>query len=234
MTGCRRACSTRIGWPKPTPKGNHAPVSLNGYYPEEQAPDVDEDRYKLVLDGLVDNKQSWTLDQLYALPQETQITRLVCVEGWSAIGKWSGAPPSDFLRRIGADLTAKYVHFVCAEGYSTSIDMRTALHAQTQMTFKYDGEILPVKYGFPMRIRIPTKLGFKNPKFVGLDLAVINNYPADIGKTGATTGSAAAERAKRAGAFVAASRSVRSGVSFCHHLVECNSDLGDRWHQTRK
>jgi DMSO/TMAO reductase YedYZ molybdopterin-dependent catalytic subunit len=55
------------------------------------------------------------------------------------------------------------VHFACAEGYSVSIDMPTALHAQTQMTFKFNDEILPTKFGFPMRIRMPTKLGFKNP-----------------------------------------------------------------------
>ena len=127
------------------------------------------------LDGLIENKQPWTLEQLYALPQETQITRLICVEGWSAIGKWTGVPLRDFLRRIGADLTAKYVHFACAEGYSVSIDMPTALHPQTQMTFNFDGEILPTRFGFPMRIRMPTKLGFKNPKHV-VGLAVLNNY----------------------------------------------------------
>jgi DMSO/TMAO reductase YedYZ molybdopterin-dependent catalytic subunit len=53
------------------------PFRFNAYYPGEAAPD--EDRYKLIVDGLVDNKQPWTLEQLYALPQETQITRLVCV-----------------------------------------------------------------------------------------------------------------------------------------------------------
>jgi len=151
------------------------PFPFNGYYPEEHAPDIDEERYKLVVDGLVEKKQPWTLDQLYALPQETQVTRLICVEGWSAIGKWTGTPLKDFLVRIGADLTAKYVHFVCAEGYSVSIDMPTALHPQTQMTFKFAGEILPTRLGFPMRIRIPTKLGFKNPKFV-IGLTVLNNY----------------------------------------------------------
>jgi DMSO/TMAO reductase YedYZ molybdopterin-dependent catalytic subunit len=108
-------------------------------------------------------------------PKETQITRLVCVEGWSAIGRWTGTPLREFLRRIGADTTAKYVHFTCAEGYSSSIDMATALHPQTQLTFKYDGEVLPPKYGFPMRVRIPTKLGFKNPKHV-IGLVVLNNY----------------------------------------------------------
>jgi DMSO/TMAO reductase YedYZ molybdopterin-dependent catalytic subunit len=151
------------------------PFPFNAYYPEEAAPDVDEDRFKLVVDGLVERKAPWTLEQLYALPQETQITRLICVEGWSAIGKWTGARLAEFLRRIGADTTAKYVHFACAEGYSVSIDMPTALHAQTQMTFKFDDQVLPTKFGFPMRIRMPTKLGFKNPKHV-IGLAVLNTY----------------------------------------------------------
>jgi DMSO/TMAO reductase YedYZ molybdopterin-dependent catalytic subunit len=151
------------------------PFPFNAYYREEDAPDVDEDRYRLVVDGLVQEKRAWSLPELYALPQETQITRLICVEGWSAVGKWTGTPLREFLRRIGADVTAKYVHFACAEGYWVSIDMPTALHPQTQMTFKFDGEILATKFGFPMRIRIPTKLGFKNPKHV-LGLAVLNAY----------------------------------------------------------
>jgi len=151
------------------------PFPFNAYYREDEAPDVDEERYKLQVDGLVDDKTPWTLDRLYALPQETQITRLVCVEGWSAIGSWTGTPLREFLRRIGADTRANYVHFVCAEGYSTSIDMPTALHPQTQMTFKFDGQILPQKYGFPMKVRMPTKLGFKNPKHV-VALAVLNNH----------------------------------------------------------
>src|SRR6185295_2860833 len=101
------------------------PFPFNAYYAEAEAPDVDEERYRLILDGLIANKQPWTLEQLAGLPQQTQITRLVCVEGWSAIGKWTGVPLRSFLERIGADLTAKYVHFVCAEGYFSSIDMPT-------------------------------------------------------------------------------------------------------------
>jgi DMSO/TMAO reductase YedYZ molybdopterin-dependent catalytic subunit len=151
------------------------PFRFNAYYPEEQAPDVDEERYRLIVDGLIENKQPWSLDQLNALPQETQITRLICVEGWSAIGKWTGVPLRAFLGRIGADLTARYVHFTCSEGYSSSIDMPTALHPQTQMTLAFDGQVLPTRFGFPLRIRIPTKLGFKNPKHV-IGLAVLNRY----------------------------------------------------------
>jgi DMSO/TMAO reductase YedYZ molybdopterin-dependent catalytic subunit len=142
------------------------PFPFNAYYFEDEAPEVDGDTYMLEVGGLVDNKKSWTLEELYALPQEKQITRHICVEGWSAIGSWTGTPLRDFLKRVGADLSAKYVWFQCAEGYSNTIDMPTALHPQTQMTFKFDNEILPRKYGFPMKIRIPTKLGFKNPKYV--------------------------------------------------------------------
>jgi DMSO/TMAO reductase YedYZ molybdopterin-dependent catalytic subunit len=151
------------------------PFPFNAYYPEDDAPEVDKDDYAFEVGGLVENTKSWTLEELYALPQETQITRHICVEGWSAIGKWTGTPLREFLRRIGADTRAKYVWFRCAEGYSTSIDMATALHPQTQMTFRFDGEILPRKYGFPMKVRIPTKLGFKNPKHV-MEMAVTDKY----------------------------------------------------------
>src|SRR5499425_2185103 len=112
------------------------PFPFNGYYPEDDAPEVDGATYKLEVGGLIERKEPWTLEQLYALPQETQITRHVCIEGWSAVGKWTGVRLSEFLRRIGADTRAKYVWFQCAEGYSTSIDMARALHPQTQMTFK--------------------------------------------------------------------------------------------------
>jgi DMSO/TMAO reductase YedYZ molybdopterin-dependent catalytic subunit len=142
------------------------PFRFNAYYDEDDAPEVDPDTYQLEVTGLVDNKKSWSLQELYALPQEKQITRHVCVEGWSLIGSWTGARLSDFLKRIGADTRAKYVWFQCAEGYSTTIDMPTALHPQTQMTFKYDDKTLPRSNGFPMKIRMPTKLGFKNPKHV--------------------------------------------------------------------
>ena len=142
------------------------PFPFNAYYSEDEAPEVDGETYKLEIDGRVENKKPWTLPELYALPQERQITRHICVEGWSAIGDWTGARLSDFLKRIGADLTAKYVYFICKEGYSNTIDMPTALHPQTLMVFKFGNEILPRKYGYPMKIRMPTKLGFKNPKHV--------------------------------------------------------------------
>jgi DMSO/TMAO reductase YedYZ molybdopterin-dependent catalytic subunit len=152
------------------------PFPFNAYYREDEVRIVDGTSYKLELSGLVRDSKPWTLPELYALPQISQITRHICVEGWSAIGKWSGVRFSDFLARIGADTTAKYIGFECADDYTTSIDMATALHPQTLLTFRFADQILPPKYGFPMKLRIPTKLGFKNPKHITA-MYVTNDYP---------------------------------------------------------
>jgi DMSO/TMAO reductase YedYZ molybdopterin-dependent catalytic subunit len=152
------------------------PFPFNAFYAESEAPRVDSATYKLELSGLIRDKAAWTLDKLYALPQTSQVTRHICVEGWSAIGKWGGITFKTFLERVGADMTARYVGFKCADDYYTSIDMPTALHPQTLLTFKFADELLPTTYGFPMKLRIPTKLGFKNPKHIAA-IFVTNDYP---------------------------------------------------------
>ncbi len=152
------------------------PFPFNAFYPEAEAPRVDAGHYKLELGGLIRDRAPWTLDQLYALPQTSQITRHICVEGWSAIGKWGGVTFKTFLERVGADLSAKYVGFKCVDDYYTSIDMPTALHPQTLLTFKFADQVLPTAYGFPMKLRMPTKLGFKNPKHIAA-IFVTNDYP---------------------------------------------------------
>ncbi len=92
------------------------------------------------------------------------------------IGKWTGTPLRALLELTGADLTAKYVGFVCADGYYEGIDMPTALHSQTIMAFRLADRTLPVEYGYPFKMRVPTKLGFKGPKFVNA-IYVTNNRP---------------------------------------------------------
>ncbi|WP_404994247.1 molybdopterin-dependent oxidoreductase [Cupriavidus pauculus] len=152
------------------------PFPFNAFYGIEEVTVVNGDDFRLKVGGLVQEKKSWTLDELYALPHAEQITRHICVEGWSAIGRWGGTPFAGFLKRIGADTTARYVGFRCADDYYESIDMATALHPQTLLTFTYDGERLPPKYGFPMKLRMPTKLGYKNPKHI-MEMFVTNTFP---------------------------------------------------------
>jgi DMSO/TMAO reductase YedYZ molybdopterin-dependent catalytic subunit len=152
------------------------PFPFNAYYDESEIRSVDAGSYRLEVTGLVADRSTWSLDALNALPQTEQITRHICVEGWSAVGRWGGVRFADFLRRIGADPSAKYVGFKCRDDYYTSIDMATAMHPQTLLTLSYDGETLPPRYGFPMKLRMPTKLGYKNPKHIQA-LFVTNTYP---------------------------------------------------------
>jgi DMSO/TMAO reductase YedYZ molybdopterin-dependent catalytic subunit len=158
------------------------PFPFNAFYPREKAPVIEPEGFRLNVSGLAGNKDDWTLPQLYALPRFAQITRHICIEGWSAIGKWTGVRFSEFLKRIDADLAAKYVTFRCDDRYVTSLDMATALHPQTQLSFEFDSNILPREYGFPMKLRVPTKLGFKNPKHIG-EIEVSNEFTAGYWET---------------------------------------------------
>lgn len=152
------------------------PFPFNAYYEEALAPVVKSEGYRLALSGLIEDKRPRALDELRELPQTTQITRHVCVEGWSAIGKWGGVPFSTFLQRIGGDLSTEYVGFQCADKYWTSIDIPIALHPQTLLVLDFPGRAGETKYGYPIKIRMPTRLGFKNPKFV-TEIFVTNDNP---------------------------------------------------------
>ena len=139
------------------------PFRFNAYYPEWQVREVPDD-WRLQVAGLVADKRPWTIPALRDLSQSEQITRHICIEGWSQIGRWSGVPLRVFLQRVGADLRAPFVSFKCFDGYSTSIDMPSALHPQTILALDFDGEPLAPEWGAPVRLRIPTKLGFKSAK----------------------------------------------------------------------
>jgi DMSO/TMAO reductase YedYZ molybdopterin-dependent catalytic subunit len=151
------------------------PFRFNAYYEEWQARATPPD-WRLELSGLIGDKRPWTIDQLRTLPLETQVTRHICIEGWSQIGQWTGIPLHAFLQRIGADLSARYVAFKCFDDYFTSIDMPSALHPQTILALDFVGKPLTPEWGAPVRLRIPTKLGFKSAKNIS-SISVTNTYP---------------------------------------------------------
>ncbi|HKS54407.1 MAG TPA: molybdopterin-dependent oxidoreductase [Xanthobacteraceae bacterium] len=151
------------------------PPRFNAYYDIEDMVPLDAAKWKLELAGKIKDKRSWTAQQIYALPEQEWIVRHICVEGWDYIGQWSGVNLREFLERIGADLTAKYVSFKCADDYYGSIDMATALHPQTILATRYAKEPITDPFGFPLRLRTATKLGFKNPKWI-TEIEVTNQY----------------------------------------------------------
>ncbi len=152
------------------------PFRFNAYYPIDKVHTVDPAAWRLEVSGLVDSTTPWSLERLRKLPQEGQITRHICVEGWSQIGQWSGVPLRHFLKAVGADTRAKFVGFECFDDYSSSIDMASALHPQTILALDFEEQALSPPWGAPLRLRIPTKLGFKNPKYITA-ITVTNENP---------------------------------------------------------
>jgi DMSO/TMAO reductase YedYZ molybdopterin-dependent catalytic subunit len=151
------------------------PFRFNAFYEDWQVRETPSD-WRLEVSGLIADKAPWTIDRLRTLPQEAQVTRHICIEGWSQIGQWSGVPLRVFLDRVGADPRASYVSFKCFDGYSSSIDMPSALHPQTILALDFLGKPLDPEWGAPVRLRIPTKLGFKSAKNISA-ISVTNTNP---------------------------------------------------------
>jgi DMSO/TMAO reductase YedYZ molybdopterin-dependent catalytic subunit len=129
-------------------------------------PDVDLDKWTLTVEGLVQKPGEYKLQQIQALPKLVQNTRHVCVEGWDVIGNFGGVRASDFLKAVGADLSAKYLEVTCVDDYYESVDMETVLHPQTLFCYEMYGKPLDRGHGAPLRLQMPTKLGYKQAKYL--------------------------------------------------------------------
>jgi len=140
--------------------------------------------WKLVVDGLVEQPASFSLAALRAMPARTQITRHDCVEGWSAIGQWTGVQLSAVLAQVRPRPAAKYVVFHCAdtfEGdtgdvpYYESIDLQDAHHPQTLLAYALNDQTLPIINGAPLRLRVERQLGYKHAKYI-MRIELVDDY----------------------------------------------------------
>jgi DMSO/TMAO reductase YedYZ molybdopterin-dependent catalytic subunit len=127
--------------------------------------------YRLAVNGLVDRPLSLSLAQLRSMPARTQITRHDCVEGWSAIGQWTGPLLGTLLKAAGMRRSAAYVVFTCADlfngqPYYESIDTIDAFHPQTILALALNGAALDVPHGAPVRLRVERQLGYKQAKYI--------------------------------------------------------------------
>ncbi len=129
-------------------------------------PELDLDKWTLTVGGAVQKPGDYRLAQIQALPKVNQNTRHVCVEGWDVIGRFGGVRLSDFLKMIGADPGARFVTVECADDYYESLDMATAMHPQTLLCYEMYDKPLTSEHGAPLRLNIPTKIGYKQAKYL--------------------------------------------------------------------
>jgi DMSO/TMAO reductase YedYZ molybdopterin-dependent catalytic subunit len=146
--------------------------------------------WRVVVDGLVARPLSLSLPDLQSVPTRTQTTRHDCVEGWSAIGKWTGAPLKLILDAAGLKPSARFLVFHCADTmrsgvpYYESIDLLDAFHPQTILAWGLNGELLDVPHGAPVRLRVERQLGYKHAKYVQRIEAVADLAGVYAGKGG--------------------------------------------------
>jgi DMSO/TMAO reductase YedYZ molybdopterin-dependent catalytic subunit len=145
--------------------------------------------WKLIVGGLVERPLTLSLEQIRALPQRTQITRHDCVEGWSAIGQWTGPQLKGILDAAKLKPEARYIVFHCADlldgaRYYESVDLIDAFHPQTIVAHQLNGVPLPVRNGAPLRMRIERQLGYKHAKYLNAIEAVASLDQVGGGKGG--------------------------------------------------
>jgi DMSO/TMAO reductase YedYZ molybdopterin-dependent catalytic subunit len=147
--------------------------------------------FRLEVGGLVDRPMSFSLADLRALPSRTQTTRHDCVEGWSAIGKWTGVRLGALLETVRPKPNVRYVVFHCSDPmeedgsspYYESIDMEDAFHPQTILAYEMNDQTLPVANGAPLRLRLERQLGYKMAKYV-MRLELVEDYSKIAGGKG--------------------------------------------------
>ena len=123
--------------------------------------------WRLSVDGMVARPASLSLPDLKSFPVRSQITEVVCEEGWSYVAEWIGTPLHEVLNACGVLPQAKYVvYFSIEPDWWESIDMADALHPQTLLTWGMNDGDLPVGFGGPLRLRVPRQLGYKSVKFI--------------------------------------------------------------------
>ena len=141
-----------------------AQFPLNSYDVDD--PEIDLENWTLKVSGEVQRPGNYTLEQIQALPRVRQNTRHICVEGWDVVGRFGGVRISDFLRFVGADPRARFLYFECADDYYESLDMATALHPQSLLCYEMYDQPLTREHGAPLRLSIPTKIGYKSAKYL--------------------------------------------------------------------
>ena len=146
--------------------------------------------FSLRVDGLVERPASFDMQTLRSkFVRRSQITRHDCVEGWSVIGKWSGVLLADLLAAVQVRPLANYVVFHCMDDdgtgtqYYESLDLRQAAHPQTLLAYDLNDRPVPAMNGAPLRLKVPTQLGYKSAKHVN-HIELVASLGGSLGRGG--------------------------------------------------
>lgn len=128
---------------------------------------IDNESYRLVVTGLVNNEKEYTYDDVINNHQLFEkVVTLHCVEGWDVTILWEGVLVKDLIEEAGVDSRAKVVIFYAYDGYSTSLPLDYVVDNDILMAYKMNGVVLPPERGFPFQLVAESKLGYKWIKWI--------------------------------------------------------------------
>ena len=128
---------------------------------------IDNEGYRLVVTGLVNNEMEYTYDDVINNHRLFEkVVTLHCVEGWDVTILWEGFLVKDLIEEAGVDSRAKVVIFYAYDGYSTSLPLDYVVDNDILMAYKMNGVVLPPERGFPFQLVAESKLGYKWIKWV--------------------------------------------------------------------
>jgi sulfoxide reductase catalytic subunit YedY len=134
------------------------------YYNPFPAPDPSE--WQLTVEGLVKKPQTLSLGEVQRMPSVIDIRRMKCVECWSARAKWEGFDLETLAELAEPEPEARWLHFFCADGYYESLSLDELTGEGVLFAYGMNDELLPLKYGSPLRLVVPSKYGYKWPKAI--------------------------------------------------------------------
>jgi len=127
---------------------------------------LDPEAWRLTVDGLVEAPGAFSLADLRALPADDQVSRMVCVEGWSAKASWGGFRYPALAELVRPTPEATWLYVECGDGYYEYLQVSELQEPRVLFAYDMDGEPLHPKFGSPLRLLVPYKYGYKGPKTI--------------------------------------------------------------------
>jgi len=130
-------------------------------------PKIDLKAYILAIDGEVEKPLKLGWNEIMKLPKAQSVSDFHCVEGWSVLNcKWEGIRFREIVNMVKPKETAKHVTFECADGYTTSLSLPELSGDNVLLAYGLGGKPLEEGFGFPLRLVVPDKYGYKSALWV--------------------------------------------------------------------
>jgi DMSO/TMAO reductase YedYZ molybdopterin-dependent catalytic subunit len=160
----------------------------------EGQPEIDLESYRLVVDGLVGEELSLTYEEIQGIGADERYAELPCVEGWTEKGVWRGTRLQVLLEMAGVDDEARTVVFHSPNGYTTSLTVEDVEETDPLLAYGVNGERLPEEQGYPLRLVVPDRLGYKWIKWLDRIEVIAGEYEGFWEKRGYSNEADATDR----------------------------------------